>query len=62
MNEKEIRKMQMNEEEKETMKAIWFPKEWHKVIKERAEEEGYPIYKYIMMLSNNKNIFNEKSN
>ena len=59
MNEKEINEKVIDKSE---MKAVWFPKEWHAVIAQRAKDERYPIYKYIMMLSNNKNIFNEKSN
>lgn len=43
------------------MKPIWFPVDWQEVIKKRAEKEGLPIYKYLMMLSNNYQIVqNEK--
>ena len=57
MNDKELRKKNIDVDE---MTAIWMPKDWHKIIKERATEEGYPIYKYLMMLSNNHKIYNEK--
>ena len=44
------------------MRPVWFPVDWQEVIKKRAEKEGLPIYKYLMMLSNNYSIVqNEKS-
>ena len=49
----------------ETMMAIWFPRDWQKVIVKRAKKENMPIYKYVMMLSNNYEIIkneNEKTN
>ena len=46
----------------EEMKAIWFPSDWHKVIVERAKKERYPIYKYLMMLSNNYEIGKDYKN
>lgn len=55
--EKELLKKKI---EVEKMSAIWFPDDWHKVIKGRAEEEGLPIYKYLMMLSNNHQILQEE--
>jgi hypothetical protein len=38
------------------MTAIWFPIDWHKMIKSSAEKERMPIYKYLMMLHNNYQI------
>jgi len=57
MNDKEFRIKKINTED---MKAIWFPSDWQEIINKRAEEEGYPVYKYIMMLSNNHKIASEK--
>lgn len=38
------------------VRPVWFPVDWQEVIKKRAIKEGLPIYKYLMMLSNNHNI------
>jgi LDH2 family malate/lactate/ureidoglycolate dehydrogenase len=58
--DKEILKKKIDVDE---MKAVWFPNDWHKIILERAKEEGVPVYKYVMMLSNNYQILNnEKKN
>lgn len=38
------------------VRPVWFPVDWQEVIKKRAAKEGLPIYKYLMMLSNNYNI------
>ncbi len=45
----------------ETMSAIWFPEDWKKKIADRAKKEGLPIYKYLMMLSNNYQILKNES-
>lgn len=56
MNEKELRKMSLNEA---TMKAIWFPPEAHEFISSKAKEEGLPMYKYLLMCSHNYEIKNK---
>jgi hypothetical protein len=38
------------------VRPVWFPTDWQELIKKRAEKEGLPIYKYLMMLSNNHQI------
>lgn len=45
-----------------SMTPIWFPKDWQKVIVRRAEKEGLPVYKYVMMLSNNSQILKDERN
>lgn len=49
MQDKEIRKMSLNED---TMKMIYFTPEAHELIMARAKEEGLAAYKYILMVSN----------
>lgn len=57
--EKQFRKKKITVDD---MKAIWFPSDWQEVIMKRAEEEGLPAYKYVMMLSNNHKIHGKSSN
>lgn len=38
------------------MQAIWFPPNYHKLIKMGAVRTGLPMYKYIMIMMTNKDI------
>jgi len=53
---KDLKEILTKQIDEKSMTAIWIPKDWHKVVKKRAEKEGLPIYKYVMMLSNNYQI------
>jgi hypothetical protein len=43
------------------MRAVWFPRDWQKIIVRRAKAENLPIYKYLMMLSNNHQILKDET-
>ena len=35
------------------MKAVWFPTDWQQIIVKRAKKAKMPIYKYLMLSSQN---------
>ena len=47
----QLREILKKEVKVEDRSAIWFPSDWHAIVKGRAEKQGLPIYKYLMWLS-----------